>query len=383
MTDLIISGGRFDNNDRPPFSAGGDLIIRLRIIFIVFIISIFASCSGVVSFGSSGDNYPIQLDDDDFGTNDDIGNNDYELPVIPGDEDSDLPLDKLSSCSEGPITADCKCGNMGKKSGFCCSDLWFDSQYFSCPSGIRYYVAPDGNDTNSGLSEYTPFKTFYKPITLAKPGDVILALSGTYNEENSVRHSAAYHIENPLIMLPICEEVSNGSEDQPITIRGLSDSDGKHPILEFMPTDATGATDGRINAYISGRSFWVIDGFDFHRSGIWIWGGNKDRDGNSHDIRIQRSRVHDLVVEGGGNPGLIKIDRADSGGAYNITIKENHLYDLSDVESPGIWRDSDGAVDSQHLGAVTLMSMCDYIYTEQYFNGNGLPLKDLYLDKHP
>lgn len=287
---------------------------------------------------------------------------------IPSDEDSELPLDSLSKCAEGTIASDCRCGDVGKKSGFCCTELWFDSQYSSCPSGTRYYVAPDGSDSNNGLSKGSPFKTFYKPMTIAKEGDVILAMPGTYTEENSVTHNAAYHSEPPNIMIPLTEELANGSAQQPITIRGLRNESGYPPVLEFQPTDlSTGETIGKIGAYVSGRHHWIIDGLEFYRSGIWVWGGNSEGAGNTHDIRIQRNIVHHVVAEGGGNPGLIKVDRADVGGSYNITIKENLLYQMSDRESPYVWLGMGGAVDTQHHGAVTFMSLCPYKYSKQHY----------------
>ncbi len=50
-----------------------------------------------------------------------------------------------------------------------------------------YYVAPDGNDANSGLGRDKAFLTVNRASTLLKPGDTVMLASGNYNETVRIR----------------------------------------------------------------------------------------------------------------------------------------------------------------------------------------------------
>lgn len=65
-------------------------------------------------------------------------------------------------------------------------------------AGGTYYVAPDGDDSNSG-TEAQPFRTIIKGISVLAPGDILHVKSGTYAEE-------------------LCNFPSGTSWDAPITI---------------------------------------------------------------------------------------------------------------------------------------------------------------------
>ena len=45
-----------------------------------------------------------------------------------------------------------------------------------------YFVAPNGSDTNNGLSLEAPFKTIRKAVLIVKPGDIVNFRGGVYNE---------------------------------------------------------------------------------------------------------------------------------------------------------------------------------------------------------
>jgi len=64
-----------------------------------------------------------------------------------------------------------------------------------------YYVAPDGNDANDGLSREQAFRTISRAADRLRPGDTVTIAGGEYNE--TVRIRAA------------------GTEDRPITFRGI------------------------------------------------------------------------------------------------------------------------------------------------------------------
>ena len=67
---------------------------------------------------------------------------------------------------------------------------------------IHYFVAPTGNDNNSGLAATQPFKTIQHALTLVKAGSTIYLAPGDYLEDVSTQ--------------------SNGQADAPITIVGPS-----------------------------------------------------------------------------------------------------------------------------------------------------------------
>ncbi|GIU71527.1 MAG: hypothetical protein KatS3mg003_1006 [Candidatus Nitrosocaldaceae archaeon] len=67
-----------------------------------------------------------------------------------------------------------------------------------------YYVSPNGNDNNDGLTPNTPFKSIMKALKLAKAGDTIILADGVYRED--------------------IDSVRDGEENNPITIKGNKDA---------------------------------------------------------------------------------------------------------------------------------------------------------------
>lgn len=57
-------------------------------------------------------------------------------------------------------------------------ELRIDNFCYASPS---YYISASGNDKNDGRSEKTAFANPQKALDIAKPGDIILLMSGTYN----------------------------------------------------------------------------------------------------------------------------------------------------------------------------------------------------------
>ena len=54
-----------------------------------------------------------------------------------------------------------------------------------------YYVATNGNDSNTGTSLDQPFRTIQKCATVAVAGDTCLIRAGTYRETVTPAHSGA------------------------------------------------------------------------------------------------------------------------------------------------------------------------------------------------
>ena len=48
---------------------------------------------------------------------------------------------------------------------------------------VNYYVSPNGDDTNDGLSDQTPFETMQKGINQLSAGDTLFVMNGIYHNE--------------------------------------------------------------------------------------------------------------------------------------------------------------------------------------------------------
>lgn len=71
-------------------------------------------------------------------------------------------------------------------------------------SATSYYIGPDGNDTNSGLSPVSAWENFGHAWLYLRPGDELVLLDGTYRQ-------------------PLEPNGRNGTPDAPITIRAQHD----------------------------------------------------------------------------------------------------------------------------------------------------------------
>lgn len=241
---------------------------------------------------------------------------------------------------------------------------------------VCFYVATDGDDANDG-SLAAPFQTFRAALELVGPGDIVYARGGTYGPDNAalagtIRLPRATHAPPcaagqteadgfcqiprytyislsgwhgyPLGADPY--DIANGEAGRPITIRRFP---GEIPVLDMdalalAPELEAVLRTRQKEAIAIARSHWVIRGFE-------VVGGNINMGGNIVDITIEGCHVHDLVRDGGDNPGLIRVNS----GPEDVHILNNRLHDISDVDSPGVWAEGD-AVDIQHFGAVTTLS---------------------------
>ena len=66
---------------------------------------------------------------------------------------------------------------------------------------LVYYVAPDGNDANDGLSRKKALRTINRAATRTRPGDTVMIAGGVYNEAVRIRTA--------------------GTQDRPITFRAV------------------------------------------------------------------------------------------------------------------------------------------------------------------
>lgn len=239
-----------------------------------------------------------------------------------------------------------------------------------------FYVATDGDDGNDGSIE-APFATFAPAVTQADPGDFIYARGGTYGQSHAMVYSVSrdydshpatscpagqvladeYCFTDSLTMIGLVDfsgwasntpafTVANGTQAAPITVKAYP---GEQAVL-----DTTGFS---LRAVAVGlKSHWTIDGFEIVGGMVNLGGGTDEE--QTHDIIIQNNNVHDITIDGGDNPGIVRIDRGDVGGPYNIFVWDNELHAIYDQEFPGQWQD---VPDAQHFGAVTTLSRENYL----------------------
>jgi len=250
-----------------------------------------------------------------------------------------------------------------------------------------YYIATDGDDTADGTID-DPFISFTAAISKAAPGDFIYVRGGSYGKGNAMA-SAVKRINGsgPTSCEPgqtltggICYEdvyamislldfsgwassspaytVSNGTKQNPITVRNFP---CEKPVLDMRNYS-------KLSVNISHKSHWIIEGFEMIGGQVNISStSNSSNHKQSHDITIRENNIHDIVIEGGGNPGIVRINRGDVGGPYNIYVLNNELHDIYDEDYPGNWA---SVPDEQHFAAVTTLSRETYLGYEG--GGTGL-----------
>jgi hypothetical protein len=119
-----------------------------------------------------------------------------------------------------------------------------------------YYVAPDGNDSNDGLSIDHPFKTIGKGVSVTVAGDTVYVRGGTYTYSGS---STAITLQSK----------SGASDANRCYLFGYQN---ERPLLDFSAMTGTSADGLKING-----SYWYVKGIDCKgapHNGIKINGGS-------------------------------------------------------------------------------------------------------------
>jgi hypothetical protein len=140
------------------------------------------------------------------------------------------------------------------------STVKFDFLTFSKASaqtgGSIYYISPNGNDNNSGISESAPWATFSRAWQTLQPGDTLYLLDGTYYQSlaPTINGTANSSITDPVGGLD-----PNHPLDDPqrtinyIKVRALHDGqaiiDGQH---QRIPVNLGGS-----GVYGRGNYFWI------------------------------------------------------------------------------------------------------------------------------
>jgi len=174
-----------------------------------------------------------------------------------------------------------------------------------------YYVATDGNDSNSGTLK-CPFKTLNATIDLAEPGDTIFVRGGVYP------CSKTTHLDK------------SGEPGKPIFVRAYP---GETPVFDFSVAKAHG--------FIITRAYWHIKGLTV--TGAELTG-----------IRLETKEAHHNILEHikAYANGLKGID-LQSGTSHNLVLNCDS-YQNFDPETDGENADGFAAVSGLGKGDVLI-----------------------------
>ncbi len=241
--------------------------------------------------------------------------------------------------------------------------------------GRCWYVSPEGDDANDASFE-APLRTPQEAVRQAGPGDVIYLRGGVYDDANahdskvvSWGDSSAGTVRGLLsigrVSLPAWAggttyDVASGTPSEPITVRSFP---GERAC-------ASGAGNIRVGSLSQETAYWNIENITVHQGAINIGGGTgnaSDPRNQTHDIVVRGNEVYEYATSGGGNPGLVRVNRGDGGGPYAITVESNILHDLIPIDD-GVTHDWRTTTDGQHFGAITTLSCETYI---EDCGGNG------------
>lgn len=143
----------------------------------------------------------------------------------------------------------------------------------------QLYVAPDGNDSNSGLSRDQAWQTVARAANEARPGDTVIIAGGVYTGTVHVR--------------------SSGSEGKPITFKAAP---GEQVILDGKGREIS------VGFSILGKEYIHLEGLYFRMFGGGGWTSALDVRYSKH-LRIERCFLNNY---GAGVPGtLIRVDHCE------------------------------------------------------------------------
>ena len=143
------------------------------------------------------------------------------------------------------------------------------------PTGMTYFVATNGSDTNPG-TQTQPFRTIARGVSVLTPGDTLYVTSGTYAESliNNIPGGTAWSTPVTVAAYP----------GQTVTIRP---ADGAQHALRLQGTAQAYIIDG-----------FIIDGSNLSDDPIWLISGPGTVEAAAHHIRIQNCEITNSAGNG-------------------------------------------------------------------------------------
>jgi hypothetical protein len=140
------------------------------------------------------------------------------------------------------------------------------------PTGPKYYISPNGNDSADGKSAATAWKSFSKAIRALTPGDTLIVGDGKYTRTTT-----------GLPVINCQSNAKNGTADKPITIRAANERQA------WLACDGIGDA-----LYMNRCSNWRIIGLrasSADNSGAKEYEGNVLRFTNDENVQIKGALV--------------------------------------------------------------------------------------------
>jgi hypothetical protein len=214
-------------------------------------------------------------------------------------------------------------------------------------SGVCYYVAPTGSDSNAGTST-SPFLTIQHAANVVNPGDMVIVRDGTYN------NAAVSGVGSKLIVMSRGGTASNhvvftAEHKWGAKIDGLNNTTAtgwefSADYIDVKDFECAGFSDTCIENYNGGSSsggqFISIVGNNIHDIGRYCATTTTGRDGvfvSNDNVTIEGNQIHDIGRYAPGENGCtnslyyqnndhgIYVDGAFTS-ANNVTIKNNIFY---------------------------------------------------------
>jgi parallel beta-helix repeat protein len=193
--------------------------------------------------------------------------------------------------------------------------FWFGAATLpDTASGANYYVATDGNDTNSG-SQNSPFATLNKGAALLKPGDTLYVRGGTY-------HQSVYVGASGTTRLPVTISAYRGE-------RAIIDGGYSKPVSDW------GAL------FLVEGSNVVVQHITIKRSN-WMGLALKGQYDQAIDVTAQANMENGILVTGNGSYSLVE----------GCTVYSNVMSNEQFQKSRGGW--SSGLSAARGANNVTL-----------------------------
>ncbi len=173
----------------------------------------------------------------------------------------------------------------------------------------RYYVSPDGSDSNRG-TEKQPWRSIQKAAESAAPGSTVQIKAGTYYERINIK-------------------VSGTSAEKPIIFRNYNND---KVIIDGSKSSASAQED---LIHISNQSFVKLIGLeivnntnkdkDYFVTGIGVWG-------KGEGIEIRNCKIHHIWYTGSsgdtGAQAIAVYGRDDNEPITGLVIEGNEIWDI-------------------------------------------------------
>jgi hypothetical protein len=177
-----------------------------------------------------------------------------------------------------------------------------------CASAATYYVGTNGNDSNAG-TQSSPFRHLSKGAAVARAGDTVIVLDGTYDNEGVV--SPGY----------VVTLYYSGTAGNPITFKAQNRGGA---ILDAMNTSTTTTCNGAYSYFnLYNASYIVIQGFVIQHGCNEAFHSNDA----AHDITIRWNEVRNIAnhtaTDQIGRDGIYI-----NSSQYNFTFDGNVWHDI-------------------------------------------------------